>query len=167
MSAAAKRPDTAPAPRAKTQEQTLLLSKPVKRSAVLGWSLDFSRLNQALPGTSLSPKQACLINPVFCHLCCWWILWLLRGQGMQESSPLCPNPHTGTTAPAHSGSCSRPRAGMANSSRYPAFSQSCFSQLFLTSSLGTTKASLIGTSVCDSAMGSVGHSPARPAAPLR
>lgn len=103
---------------------------PVKHCAVLGWSLDFPGLNQALPCTSLSPKKAYLINPVFYRLCCWWILC----QGTQTSSPHCPDPHT---APAHSGSCSRLCAGVANSSHHPAFSQSCFSQLFLASPLGS------------------------------
>lgn len=140
---------------------------PVKHCAVVARSLDLGGLNQALPCTSLSPKMAYLINPVLYYLCCWWILWLLMGQGTQESATLCPNPHTGTAAPAHSGSCSRPCAGVAN----PAASQhflSPVSHSFLSPPhLGTTKASLVGTSVCDSAMGSVGHSPARPAAPLR
>lgn len=160
VSTAAKRAAPAPVPRAKTEEQTgcclkaQWLSTCKKHCAVVGWSPDLCGLNQALPCTPVSPKKAYLINPVFYQLCCWWILRIVTSQGTQESSLLCPDSHTGTAAPAHSGSCSRPCAVVANPATTQHFLSPVSHSLFSPPHLGATKASLAGTSVCDSAVGS-------------
>lgn len=111
------------------------LSTCEKHCAVVGWSPDLCGLNQALPCTPLSSKKAYLINPVFYQLCCWWILRIVTSQGTQESSlPRLTHRHC---SPCSLWLLQQTLCCCGKSSHHPAFSQSCFSQPFLPSSLGS------------------------------